>query len=239
MKRTFFLLSLCLILSSCEKSEAPRTYTEVTAEAPQAATPHSHADMTDPHAGMDMGAAMPDIGSSDPHAGYTKEQLAAMLQEVQGGSAAMKLESDSPLAWTVPEGWEEKTASGMRIASFGAKNDPDAIDCSIVTLGSGAGGLSGNIIRWLGQLNMPALSESDINAFVAKQEQVNIKGGQSALLLNFTTLQKNDADSTPSMLAAIIDTPQQRIFIKMTGHKGNVLKNLSAFKTLLESIEIR
>ena len=236
MKKIFYLLSLCLILSSCEKSEGPRTYTEVTVEAPENAKVQAEVS-SNPHAGMNMGEAAPDMGSSDPHAGYTKEQLAQMLQEAQGGVAPQK--NDSPLTWTVPAGWEEKAASGMRIATFAVKNDPEAIDCSIVTLGSGAGGLNGNVVRWLGQLNMPALSDSDINAFVAKQEQVKIKSGESALLLNFATLQKNDPDTTPSMLAAMIDTPSQRIFVKMTGHKGNIAKQLNTFKALLGSIEIR
>jgi hypothetical protein len=241
MKNIVTVVLLCFIFSSCEKKEGSRTYTEVSVESEQAAN-HSPDMMTNPHAGMNMEslpsmeAAMPaEMGSSDPHAGFTKEQLAQMLMDSQGGQP----QNNSPLSWTLPPQWEEKASTGMRVATFVLKNDPAAIDCSIVTLGPGAGGLSGNVIRWLGQLNMPAPSEDEINTFIKQQDIIPIKGDLSAQLINFTAMQKTAPAATPSMIAAIIDTPAQRIFIKMTGTKDNVTKQQEAFKSLIRSLEIR
>jgi len=219
MKKIFYLFSICFVLCSCEKDNTPRMYLEETVE-PAQTTPDNTGDMTMINS------------ESDPHAGFSKEQLAAMLKENGAGG-----QSNSPVTWTVPTGWEEKAASGMRIATFAAKDDRAAIDCSIVTLGSGAGGLSANIIRWLGQLYITVPPEKELTSFVENLEKISLPGGLTSLVVDFSSFQKDVASESPSMLAAIIDTPQQRIFVKMTGSKANIAKHSASFKSLVQSLE--
>jgi len=225
MKKIFFIFILSLSLSSCEKA-GERQYTEIILdEAPAAVLQQQNTG--DPHAGLDLG----NMGNSDPHSGFSKDQLQNMLLEQ--GLQIEGHEKAPGFGWTAPEGWEEKPAGGMRLASFVSKDDPASIDCSIVTLGAGAGGLEANIVRWLGQIHI-TLPEDQIKNFINKQDKLRTAGAGEALMLDFTQLQKNSVE--PSMIAAIIDTPDQRIFVKMTGSRAEMLKNLKPFQSLVKSI---
>ncbi len=228
------IFAMTLFVSSCEKSQSTRTYSEVTVDSSESMSMTN--GMSDLHAAMDVGpnGMMPDMGNKDPHAGFTKEQLAQMLS-----ASGVQNVSQSPLQWTLPQTWQQKPATGMRIATFASKNDPNAFDCSIVALGAGAGGLEPNIIRWIGQLNMAVPSEKELNDFIQKQEKVSLGDNLSALLVDFTSLQKNSDNKTPSMLAAIIETPAQRIFVKMTGSKQRVLEESKTFKAFVKSLKFK
>ncbi len=231
----FFIFLTVLFLSSCEKPEAFRTYSEVVVDSSKD-TSATNA-ITDPHAGlnMDFSGSMPGMdNNTDPHAGFTKEQLAQMLAQ-----SGVKNVSQSPMSWTLPETWQEKPATGMRIASFVSKNDASAFDCSIVALGAGAGGLEPNIIRWLGQLNLTQPPEKELKDFIESQEKVNLDENFVALLVDFTSLQRKSDDKTPSMLAAIIETTDQRIFVKMTGSKETIIQQSQVFKTFVKSLKFR
>lgn len=235
--RSIFLFFLVLAVSSCEK-ETARQYTEVATPAPE-----MDKKMADPHAGLDMGmtggddphAFMKNMGSGDPHAGFTKEQLQEMLA-AQGGMlpAAAKL----PVSWSVPAGWEEKSGGGMRVASFASKADPKAVDVSIVTLGGGAGGIEPNIVRWLQQIQLDVPADAKLKEFIDEQEKTRTADDRTAVIFDFTSLQKGAAPDADSMAAAIIDTPGQRIFVKMTGSKKNVLGEMKNFKSLVRSLKI-
>ena len=238
MNRSFLNLSLLFVgiifFSSCEKSQSPRTYCEITDDSGY--NPVTTNDQSDPHAGLDLGpnAQTQQMPNGDPHAGFTKEQLAQML-----GSAQMTNSTESPVVWTLPQGWQQKPATGMRIASFTSKTEDSAFDCSIVALAGAAGGLEPNIIRWLGQINIVVPPENELKNFIDKQEKVSLDKNLSALLVDFTSLQKKSDQSTPSMLAAVIETPAQRIFVKLTGSKQKVLEQAKNFKIFVQSLKFK
>ena len=232
----FIISPFICVFSSCQKPETSRTYSEVVTEARN--TMPVTSDTADPHAGLDMDShaamMMGTAAGTDPHSGFTKEQLAQMLQESMGQTPQNK-----SISWTVPESWQEKSATGMRVVTFVEKNDPTAIDCSIVALGAGAGGLTPNIVRWLGQLNISVPTGSELEDFINRQENVSLDGNLSALLIDFTKLQEQSPAATPSMLAAIIETPAQRVFVKMTGSKQKIIEHSSAFRMLIKSLTFR
>ncbi len=230
------LFPVICVLSSCQKSETSRTYSEVVTEARE--TMPTTSDAADPHAGLDMSSAAAIMGSgagTDPHAGFTKEQLAQMLQESMGQQTS----DNKSISWTVPDGWQEEAATGMRVATFIEKNDPTAMDCSIVALGAGAGGLTPNILRWLGQLNISVPQEAELESFIKQQVTIDLSGNLTALVIDFTKLQESASAATPSMMAAIIETPTQRIFVKMTGAKQKIIEQSSAFQILIKSLKLK
>lgn len=237
----WFVLLLIPFISSCQKQDGARQYTEVVSQVQERAV-NPVSDMTDSRGGQEMPmgtedphAFMKTIGSGDPHAGYTKEQLQAMLQ--QEGVIPPAITKNSPLTWTVPNGWKENPGNGMRLATFVNQSAPQAIDCSIVTLGAAAGGLAPNVIRWMQQISIDLPAEDQLNQFIEKQERLKIDNTLTAIIFDFTALQKNAAPSASSMIAAIIDTPSQRIFVKMTGTRQKILENIKPFKSLVQSIK--
>ena len=141
---------------------------------------------------------------------------------------------DSSIEWATPVGWIEEKGSGMRVVTFKNKTNPQEIDCSIVSLGKEAGGLKENLVRWAGQINIE-LSDTQFQEFLQKKIVWKTKDGQQAQMFDFSQFQKTD-EETPSMMAAIIQTPQATVFVKMTGSKAAILRNKEFFKELNESL---
>ncbi len=161
--------------------------------------------MTDPHAGMDISAP----------------------------TAMMPVANAADLTWTLPQGWMEGAAQGMRLATFHLKNDPKNIDVSVVALEGMAGGLESNLGRWLGQIQLPA-GENDVKKLIAEAQSVRTKDRSEAKIYDLTILTKdNDA---ASMIVAVVATSSRTVFVKMTGNKNNCLRQKDNFLKLVRSI---
>ena len=93
--------------------------------------------------------------------------------------APVSAEPASKPAWTLPTGWQEQPASGMRIGSFSIVEGDRKVDISLVVLTGDAGGLAANVNRWRGQLSLANLADADIAASITKME---ISGGQASIV---------------------------------------------------------
>lgn len=138
------------------------------------------------------------------------------------------------LSWTTPPGWQEKPASGMRVASFVNNDSANPIDCSIVSLEGEAGGLQANVRRWLSQINL-YLSDEELKTFLEKQDKLTNNQGLVLTLVDFTNF--NTVSSGDSIIAAIAAASEETIFVKMTGSKEALLKNREPFITLCKSLQ--
>lgn len=199
-------------LSSCEKAEQKRTYEEVVTQPPpdpQKLLQEMIARGEDPHAFLNTHPMNEENVSKDTHA---------------------------PVTWKVPGGWKEKTAGGMRLASFISETDPH-LDVSIVSLSGEAGGISANINRWLGQLHLPVFDDATLQPFLSKQEKFFSDGGLLVTLVDFSALLPKDDQSLPGMLAAIVELSDQTVFVKMTGTIGEINKNRELFRKLCQSLK--
>ncbi len=205
---------LGLVTVSCQRADGKRQYEEVVISAPTAPS------IDDPHAFMRNMPNMPNVPNM--------ANMPMMDMQKAGGR-------ESPVAWSTPQGWQEQPKSGMRLATFLNTDSAHPIECSIVSLGGGAGGLESNIRRWMGQINLAPVSDDDLSAFISKQEQLKSDGGLDMTVIDFTSLQ-NDSQAD-SMTAAILSLSDSRIFVKMTGKKENILKNREQFHSLCKSLK--
>ena len=155
-----------------------------------------------------------------------------MMGDIPMHDMPMAETAQSPVRWTAPDGWQEKAASGMRLATFVVDGGAAKADCSIVILGGEAGNLKANVDRWAQQINV-RLSPEELDKFISRQEKIATKDGLSANLADFTAL-----DSDPSIVAAIIAASGKIVFVKLTGPRGVLKQNLAKFKLLCQSIEI-
>jgi hypothetical protein len=142
----------------------------------------------------------------------------------------------TPLSWSTPSGWNEIKGDGMRLVTFTTLDKEFPIETSIVSLAGPAGGISANITRWLKQLNLPDPSGQELDDFMNRQEKIKILSGLTAQLVDFTQWQKDAPPQTSSMMAAIIEQENSRIFVKMTGAKSGILQNTDSFKSLIQSL---
>jgi len=227
---TVFLISTLFVCISCEQKTEKRHYVEIVKKT----TPSEiMMPAEDPHAGI-------------PGFEQMKEEMmkSGMMPGgmMPGGASAMPEGIVPPgpaadLTWSLPKGWKESpNKSSMRLATFTDGNGAQGIECSIVSLGGSAGGLNENIRRWMGQVNLKDISDSELNAFIAKQEKITTQDNFATMIVDLTQLQSDSENTNPSIVAAIIEMEDKTVFVKMTGQRGALTKNRSKFKELCQSL---
>ena len=137
--------------------------------------------------------------------------------------------------WTVPAGWEEKPASGMRVASYGVKRpDGRSADISVVAMGGGAGGELENVNRWRDQIGLEPATEADLaglrSIIPAGNRQVVVYelDGKKAVL---------DGKYAARTLAAILPAGEMTVFFKITGENALVAEQKPQFLAWLKSVD--
>ena len=157
------------------------------------------------------------------------------VQKEQGlpGSGQTRDQAARRLSWTTPEGWREIPGRGMRLMTF--VDQAQAVECSVVVLGPRAGEVRPNVVRWMRQLGIDP-DEETLTRFLGDMTVWPLEEG-SATVVDLTRLQQKEDDQVPSMIAVIIPWPDAVVFVKMTGPKGEVLKNKAAFMRLVKSLK--
>ncbi|MBI3602763.1 MAG: hypothetical protein HY209_07730 [Candidatus Omnitrophica bacterium] len=143
-------------------------------------------------------------------------------------------EGQNSLAWQTPSDWQEEAGLGMRLASFYFINDPQSIDCSIVSLRGMAGGLEANLRRWMGQIGLDP-SEEDFGQLINSSQSLKTQDGQEVKIYDFTSIQKGPS-LNKSIIAAMIPMEDATIFVKMTGSIDAIHRNRHNFLELVKSI---
>lgn len=139
--------------------------------------------------------------------------------------------SGASIAWTTPAGWEQRPGGGMRVASFVL---PGGVgDVSITALGGMAGGASANVRRWLGQLDL-RLDDAAFAAFMKAAPDLRSEGGMMGSLYNFIPLRETWEQD--AMLAGILVSGSQTVFVKATGPADALAREHDAFAALCRSL---
>lgn len=154
-----------------------------------------------------------------------------------GGGPGPAAESSerAPVPWTVPAGWEEKPASGMRVASYAVKRpDGRSADISVVALGGGSGGEVENVNRWRDQIGLEPVTEAGLaglrSLVAAGDRQVvmyELDGKKTVL----------DGKYAARTLAAILPAGEMTVFFKMTGENALVAEQKPQFLAWLKSVD--
>lgn len=200
-----FLCIALVVFAGCDQKQQVRQYKEVVTEAPV------NAPFMNGQGGMDT--------TQDPHAGLDMSSMPVPSADNQPS-----------VAWTVPQGWSEEPAKGLRLATFHDATNPQDIDVSIVPLGGSlAGGLKPNLKRWLGQIKVQ-VSDEQLESFM--QSSTNN-------IFDFSQLQKGQDPSTKSMMVAILTLPDQTIFIKMAGSIDAINRQKDKFLELVKSVHAK
>jgi hypothetical protein len=230
-----------------------REYEEIVTQAPAKNLMSARGDaigkMGFDHAGLsDLPPDHPDISGLPPD----HPDISGMGLEPAGLPAGMQLPAGQntpetqraldasvarpPLSWQTPKGWLERKGSGMRLATFSAQDQNNAIECSIVSLGGQAGGFESNVIRWMKQINVNVPSDGQFKEFLSRQSTIKSTGNFPLTVIDLTEL--TEGEKTPSMIAAIAELPDMTIFVKMTGSKEALAENRDRFSELCESLNI-
>lgn len=218
--RSLVLLPLLAALAACGH-EGENLSGEKKAAAPANAAP-----VTDPHKGL----------SADPHAGVGPrvDPHAGMGTVVPPRTAGA-----SPLAWTAPAGWAEtKPSAGMRLAQFDVGKDDagDTVQC--IVFGGSMGSDDENIARWVGQMG-PTAKQS---AVVTKSEAGGLKFTRLVAHGTYVdSMRPGEPKSAPeaTMLAAIVEGPSGKLYVKLAGPKKVVDGAEKQFDEFLASLKTK
>jgi hypothetical protein len=137
------------------------------------------------------------------------------------------------LTWTLPDGWKEVPASGMRVASFAVSGkDGQTADVSVIPLPGGEPELD-LVNMWRQQMHLPAVGSA-----VAEQgmESVGIGSGQGKLFDIASEEPVVDGKSRGRILVAMVTRGPTSWFFKMTGEESFVRDQKPAFVQFLKSI---
>ena len=150
---------------------------------------------------------------------------------MQTGAAGLVLPLPSnPAKWSKPASWEEQPLSEMRLGSFKVvgKNGSSA-DISIIAFPGEAGGLASNVNRWRGQVQLPPLSEEELEQTT---QRVEVEG----IPVSLVDLSTPDNSVKPSrILGAVLERPDQTWFVKMMGDPGLLESQRQLFLDFVKS----
>ena len=216
-----FLACVVAFLSGCSPGSSKRVYEE-TVSAP-ADDARETAD--DPQALLEELRRR----GEDPH------EFMRNIPPDETSAMSAVVDQELPVSWNVPSSWIEKSGSGMRLVSFTTK-ESSSIDVSIVALGGVAGGTFANVNRWMNQIHLPPMEEEKFQQFLAQQERLTTADNAEIVVVDLTALQERGDETRSGILAAILEGPEQTLFIKMAGTGKDIEKNRAPFKELCRSL---
>jgi hypothetical protein len=156
---------------------------------------------------------------------------AAMPPGMPDGIAAPDTAGPPQLKNTLPDGWQEKPLSAMRVASFDVAGNGKTADVSVIPLGGMAGGDLANVNRWRGQVGLPPLADTDLQKLA---EQITV-AGQPADLYDIAGTDPGSGDAE-RILGVISHRDDTAWFFKMTGDTALVENQKPAFIAFLKSV---
>lgn len=155
-----------------------------------------------------------------------------MPSSMPEGMVAPDNSGQPTLQFALPAGWEKKTPTQMRVASFMVSQDGKQADVSVIPLGGLAGTDPANVNRWRGQVGLAALSEDDVAKLA---EKVSV-GDEPAGLYDLagTTPGSGEAER---ILGVMLHRNETSWFFKMTGDAALVATQKPAFISFLKSLQ--
>ena len=197
MMRNVLVFTAVAVIAGCSQ-EQPTTY-----EVPKAEKPSAPAN----NKGM---------GGSDTDNQAVLQAHAEMMKSVKQSA----FEAD------LPDGWTEKPASGMRMASYTIEGT--SIDFYLISLSMGD--VTSNVNRWRGQVGLEAATAADIAADV---ETFEVDGRA----VNYIEIYNEEGGN--GILAAIVDLSPSYWYFTAKGSVAELKANSADIRTFLESIKIQ
>jgi hypothetical protein len=123
--------------------------------------------------------------------------------------------------WKIPASWTEAAPGAMQQAKFLAKGDGGAeAEISLSVFPGQAGGLLPNVNRWRKQIELPPVTEDELQKLVQTQDVPTGK---------MTVLDMTDANGGNRLVAAIVVRGGQSWYFKIKGDSGVIDRERAAF----------
>lgn len=139
-----------------------------------------------------------------------------------------KTQNLTPFSWVKPDSWTLGEGHPLRLVSFIAPYSNGNGDISITTFDGESGGLEANVNRWRNQIDLPALSRSEI------ESQAQIELSPLGEYQFFQLLNNKKVDS--AILASIFKMESKTLFVKLAASKKGILELEADFLSFCSSL---
>lgn len=144
----------------------------------------------------------------------------------------------SALRYRVPDGWVDRGASGMRLATLAIGDPADGLEVTVIPA---AGTLRSNVERWHGQLASAATAEDKATAVdraLAAAETIDVDGTAATLVALFDATSAADpAAPGEAILGAMIPVDEaSSLFVKFKGDAAVARRERDAFRGFVSSL---
>ena len=162
----------------------------------------------------------------------TFPQKAAVREQIE---QAQNSAHTSAISLKAPSGWQRQPPAPMRKASFVVEGaDGAKVDISVTSFQGESGGLLANINRWRGQLGLDAVDAEHLESVIERRTLA----GRDFVIVDLANEQA-PADKRQRVIGAIVPTPRETWFFKMTGDDALTAAQKPALLEVLESAEFR
>jgi hypothetical protein len=138
------------------------------------------------------------------------------------------------LAYEVPDGWTDRGATGMRLATLAIGGGDREYEVTVIPA---AGTLEANVSRWLGQLDASATPESLLEKttrFLAAARKLPVGEIEATLV---TLMEDTAKDADEVILGAMVPLDESAsLFVKFKGPAEVARRELEAFSRFVSSI---
>ena len=138
------------------------------------------------------------------------------------------------LHWQAPEGWQQQTASSMRVASFSITSpDGRRADMAVTTFPGDVGGDFANVNRWRGQLQLAPITEAELPGALT---QLDLPAGHFQQIDIVSDALLIDGKQKARILGAWLKQPERTWFFKLAGEEALVASQREAFLKFLRTV---
>lgn len=143
-----------------------------------------------------------------------------------GGATGAKL------TYTVPAGWTERPASGMRKAALEVKADGQTAEITVIDLNAAASARLPNVNRWREQIGLKPVTQEQLDASMKTIRMGEVEGDLVELV------GPSDADRPETILGVIAEHGGKAWFIKLRGDAELAAKEKKRFEEFSRSIRL-
>ena len=144
------------------------------------------------------------------------------------GGAALKSAEGSSLKWTAPATWTVKPATSMRKGSY-ALGQAGEVDLSVTAFPGDVGGPIANVNRWLGQVGLAPIQESDLPQYTSHIEA-------NGLVFFLADTGSKNPSQPKRIFAAVVAWQGNSWFFKLSGPAEQVGAAKPEFIEFLRSV---
>jgi len=143
-------------------------------------------------------------------------------------TAADETAAPSPLTWQAPSDWAKRAASSMRKGSFSLGADR-SVDLAITVFPGDVGGTLANVNRWLGQVGLPPITESEL-------DQLTVPLQSAGLTFTVVDTAAKDHSAPQRIVAGLLPWNGNTWFFKLSGATEKVEQQKPAFLQFLHTV---